>query len=145
MKTILFVCLCFSLASCARYSYETLPAERLHFGTKGGLHGELRAYILLLENRQLLFKDPLEDDLEKIGRVDASLMAEIERTLPQLAFEPSALGNYNAVLIHYTAEGMRDLQWSSPKGAPDEATQALFEALMAEVRRLRKTKKVSSN
>ncbi len=138
LKTLLFVFSCFFLAACSKYSYHSLPTECLHFGSKGGVAGELRTYILLLDNRRLFFKDPLKEEMEKIGRVNTALLRQVEEIIPNLPYDRSLPSNYNAVLRYYTEKGVRELQWLAPQGAPDEATQSLFEQLMGEARRLRK-------
>jgi hypothetical protein len=72
--------------SCQTYTLEKMPSDRLHFGNKGGITGELREYILLLDSGQLLFHDPLTDTYEKIGRIKKDRLASVAADVKALPF-----------------------------------------------------------
>ncbi len=103
------------------------------------MSGQVREYILLLDNGQLLFKDPLTNELEKIGRWNRTDLEEVKSRLRSLPFdEPPTPSNFNTIVAYHTNGQLQALQWSSPKEAVDERVQSFFEHLMAEVRHLRK-------
>ncbi len=143
MRYTSFLILLLCLLSCGpKYTLSDLPTERLHFGSKGGYTGELREYILLLNNGRLLFKDPLTDQMIKVARLDRKAIAHIQQQLDALPFDNSDTqpGNMNTVMAWHGAEEIKRLQWSSPNGAPSPQTQAFYEELMQTVRALRSSK-----
>lgn len=125
---------------CKQYTLENLPAERLRFGTKGGITGGAREYVLLLDNGQLLFDDEYTGKLEKVGKLNKAELLAVKADLANLSFakDGHVPGNYNTSL-QYHHEGRVDrLSWSRPGGSPSPAVKLCYDTLLAAVRRLRK-------
>jgi len=127
-----------SLFSCNRYSIDSLPDNRLHFGNSGGITGEIREYILLLDNGRILFDNRLTGEVEKIGKLSNPKLVEIRAEVDQIAFRtPSPRpANRNTEVTLYRAGTAKQMQWSDNQ-APDPAAGRCFEELMAEVRKMR--------
>ncbi|MEL6273723.1 MAG: hypothetical protein AAFQ37_02605 [Bacteroidota bacterium] len=142
MHKLSFLFLVLLVVGCQKYTADSLPPDRLHFGSKGGFTGEMREYILLLDKGRVLFHDPLTDRFEKVGKLDKDFLAKIQGELTALPFGAGAgrPGNINTQLVYHLRGEKQELQWSSPSGAPTPETQQCFEDLMAAVRVMRKTK-----
>lgn len=122
-----------------------LPADRLHFGSKGGFTGEFREYILSLDNGLLLFKEQLPGsenvELKKIGKIKKQRLKSIHQQLEKLDFKSkSRAANMNAMLTYHHGTEQQSLQWPAPDGAPTKEVQTLFEFLMEDARNLRSKK-----
>lgn len=124
---------------CQKYTIDTLPDNRLHFGNAGGYTGEIREYILLLNNGRVLFNNSITGELEKIGKLKKEELAVFLAEIDKIDFKAAANkpANRNTVLTRYSDGMAQPLQWSGPKNAPSKEAGACFQALMAKVRALR--------
>lgn len=135
---VLYLFLLLSFFSCNRYSIDSLPDNRLHFGNSGGVTGEIREYILLLDNGRILFDNRLTEEVEKIGKLSKTKLAEVRAEVDRISFRtPSPRpANRNTEVTLYRDGTSRQMQWSGNQ-APDPAAGRCFEELMAEVRAMR--------
>lgn len=139
MRCTILLCLCGLFFGCNKYTIEKLPEERLHFGNAGGFTGEIREYILLLDNGRILFNNRETGQLEKIGKLKKEGLAATRTELAAIDFSTAQNkpGNMNTLLEYHVNGGVKSMQWSGPKNAPDQAAGACFQQLMASVRALR--------
>ncbi|MEM9837252.1 MAG: hypothetical protein AAF828_12155 [Bacteroidota bacterium] len=138
MKYLLFLLILLTGLGCQQYTLEKLPENRLHFGNTGGVTGELREYILLLDSGRLLFHDPLTDEVERVGKLKKEQLANVTQELEKVSFaQRGPAANRNTVLIYYHDGQKEEVQWNGPQSAPSPATQACFEDLMTMVREIR--------
>jgi len=138
---ILLLLLLCCTTSCKQYTPENLPEARLHFGSKGGMAGGDREYILLLDKGKLLFSDEYGSELETVGRFTKEELAAVTADLAGMSFskKENPPGNYNTSLAYHHDGGIDRLRWSQPGGAPTPEVKTCYNHLMAAVRRLRKT------
>ena len=131
------------LTNCQKYTVDKLPEERLHFGNAGGITGEIREYILLLDNGHILFDNQTSGELEKIGKMKKEGLMALKKELASIDFSSSQNkpANMNTLLSLHSDGKTQSLQWSGPKNAPSEAAGHCFQQLMATVRALRQAKK----
>jgi len=129
------------LVSCKQYTPDNLPAERLRFGSKGGITGGAREYVLLLENGRLLFDDELTGKLDNLGKLTKEELQAVRADLRDINFAKTgnAPGNFNTSLQYYHAGTVDKMSWSQPGGAPTTTVKDCYTGLMAAVRRIRKT------
>lgn len=128
------------LVSCKTYTVDTLPDNRFHFGNSGGVTGEIREYVLLLDSGQVLFDNRLAGEIEKIGRLSKEKLEAVRLEVDQIGFRTPAPrpANRNTEVTLYRNGKARQMQWSGAN-SPDPAAARCFEELMAEVRRMRGT------
>lgn len=131
------------LTSCQKYTVDKLPEERLHFGNSGGFTGEIREYILLMDNGRILFDNQTTGELEKIGKMKKEGLLALKAELAKIDFAMAGNkpANMNTLLALHSGGQTQSLQWSGPKNAPSEAAGQCFQQLMATVRALREAKK----
>lgn len=127
-----------ALLGCQKYTVDTLPDNRLHFGNSGGVTGEIREYVLLLDSGKILFDNRLEEKVEKIGKLSKEKLAAVRSEVDNINFQsPSPRpANRNTEVTLYRAGISQQMQWSG-RNAPDEAAARCFDELMAEVRNMR--------
>ncbi|TXF88616.1 hypothetical protein FUA23_14210 [Neolewinella aurantiaca] len=135
LPLLLFTC-------CQKYTVNKLPDNRLHFGNAGGYTGEIREYIFLLDNGQVLFKNRDTGELEKIGKLKKEERMVFIAELDRINFKASSrkAANMNTMMTRYTEGAAEKLQWSGPRSAPSPEAGAFFQTLMAKVRALREEK-----
>lgn len=130
----------FLLSACQTYTVANLPDNRLHFGNSGGVTGEIREYILLLDSGKILFDNRLSGEVEKVGKLSKEKLAAVRLEVEKIEFRTPAPrpANRNTEVTLYKNGESRQMQWSG-QNAPDPAASRCFEELMAEVRALRGT------
>lgn len=140
MRILALLALLLLLLGCQKYTIDTLPDNRLHFGNSGGFTGEIREYVLLLDNGKILFDNQLDGKMEKIGKVSKEKLAAVSAEVAEINFKVPAPrpANRNTAVTLYRNGEARQLQWAG-KAAPDAAAGRCFTELMAEVRRMRGT------
>ena len=141
MRRYLFLLLSICcVAGCKSYTVETLPDNRFHFGNSGGFTGEIREYVLLLDNGQVLFDNRTTGEVEKIGRLSKEKLAAVRSEVDQISFRTPAPrpANRNTEVTLYRNGETRQMQWSG-QNAPDPNAARCFEELMKEVRIMRGT------
>ncbi|MFK8162883.1 MAG: hypothetical protein AB8H12_10515 [Lewinella sp.] len=134
------------LASCQKYTLDKLPEERLHFGNAGGFTGEIREYILLMDNGRILFDNQTTGKLEKIGKMKKEGLLALKAELASIDFNAGSNkpANMNTLLSLHAGGKTQSLQWAGPKNAPSEAARHCFQQLMTTVRALREAKQSKS-
>jgi hypothetical protein len=127
------------LTGCQKYTVDKLPEERLHFGNAGGITGEIREYILLMNNGRILFDNQTTGELEKIGKMKKEGLRTLKAELATVDFAAAQTkpANMNTMLALHTGGKTQQLQWSGPKNAPSEAAGHCFQELMGTVRAMR--------
>lgn len=143
MRLLTFLAPLLLFLSCQKYTIDTLPEERLHFGNSGGFTGEIREYILLLGSGHILFNNQETGELEKIGKLKKEALSATKAELASIDFAggQNKPGNMNTMLAYHVGDTVKTLHWSGPKNAPDEAAGECFQHLMASVRALREAQK----
>ena len=138
MRLLTFLGALLLLLGCQKYTVDTLPDNRLHFGNSGGFTGEIREYVLLLDSGRVLFDNKLEGKVEKIGTLKKEKFEAVKAEISKIDFSRPAPrpANMNTAVTLYRRGEARQLQWSGTN-APDEAAGRCFENLMAAVRVMR--------
>ncbi|MEO0733181.1 MAG: hypothetical protein AAFZ52_10120 [Bacteroidota bacterium] len=142
MRAFITACLlCLLALGCQQYTADNLPLDRLRFGTKGGITGGGREYILLLDSGRLLFDGEYANKLEKVGKLTKTELAAVRADLNRIDFTTakSPANNYTTSLVYYHAGTADQLAWRRPGTAPSPEAETCYELLMTAVRRLRKT------
>ncbi|MEL7159589.1 MAG: hypothetical protein AAFN92_02430 [Bacteroidota bacterium] len=141
MRTFTTACLLVLLAlGCQKYTVDNLPAEHLRFGTKGGVTGGGREYVLLLDSGRLLFDGEYSDELEKVGKLTKAELTAVRADLTKIDFSAKSLpNNYTTSLVYHHDGAEERLAWRRPGDAPSPVADECYDHLMAAVRRLRKT------
>lgn len=129
------------VSGCQQYTPDNLPEERLRFGSKGGILGGGREYVLLLKNGKLLFDDEYTGKLEKVGQLNKAELAAVRANLASMNFPKSDTtpGNYNTSLTYHHDGVVEKHSWKQPGGATSPGLKNCYNSLMTAVRRLRKT------
>ena len=129
----------FLFLGCQKYTVEKLPDNRLHFGNAGGFTGEIREYILLLDNGRILFNNRTTGELEKIGKLKKEELVVFQAEIDKINFQatPNKPANMNTMMTRYSGGLAQPLNWSGPSNAPSKDAGACFQALMAQVRAMR--------
>lgn len=127
------------LLGCQKFTVEKLPDSRIHFGNAGGYTGEIREYILLLDNGRILFNNRTSGELEKIGKLKKEELMVFRTEIDKINFKatPNKPANMNTMMTRYSGGLAQPLQWSGPQSAPSKEAGDCFQALMAKVRALR--------
>lgn len=138
MRHLSYLILLLSLLGCQKYTSDTLPDNRLHFGSSGGFSGEIREYVLLLDSGRILFDNQLTGEVEKIGKLSKEKFAAVQQEVAAINFSGPAPrpANRNIAVTLYRDGTAHQLQWAG-SNAPDAAAGRCFTELMAEVRRMR--------
>jgi hypothetical protein len=139
VRYFLLLSLCFSFLGCQKYAMDKLPDNRVHFGNSGGFTGEIREYILILDNGQILFNNQVTEELEKIGKLKKEELGVFLTEIDKINFQatPNKPANMNTMMTRYAGGLAQPLLWSGPKNAPSKEAGACFQALMAKVRAFR--------
>ena len=128
--------------SCQKYTVDRLPPERLHFASGGGFTGQVKEYILILNNGTVLSRDAADEDrLVRLGALDKAELSQIGTMLAGIDFGEASAGNStgnvtNSLTYYHDDQGDR-LNWSSSGPAPTTDAGKLYKQLMAQVTRLR--------
>ena len=140
MRMLPLLCL-LCLLGCQKYTTDTLPDNRLHFGNSGGFNGQIREYVLLLDNGQILFDNRLQGEIEKIGKLSKEKLAAVRAEVDNIRFQTPAPrpANRNTEVTLYRDGVSKQMQWSG-NNAPDAVAGRCFTELMGEVRRMRGTR-----
>jgi len=142
LRAIFYLLLAALLAAgCKQYTPDNLPADHVRFGSKGGITGGGRQYVLLLNNGRLLFDDEYSGKLEKVGKLTKAELAEVGAELAGITFpkNDASPGNYNTSLTYHHDGLTEKISWKQPGGAPTSELKNCYTSLMTAVRRLRKT------
>lgn len=139
---ILFLLLSCCFTGCKQYTPENLPEDRIHFGSKGGITGGAREYVLLLDKGKLLFSDEYSEKMEVVGKFTREELAAVKADLATMAFskELSTPANYNTLMAYHHDGRVDHMRWSQPAGPATKEAKTCYNDLMKAVRRLRKTK-----
>jgi len=142
LRAIFYLLLAALLApGCKQYTPDNLPANHVRFGSKGGITGGGREYVLLLDNGRLLFDDEYTGKLEKVGKLTKAELAAVGAELAEMDFpkNDAAPGNYNTSMTYHHDGTTEKISWKQPGGAPTDELKTCYNSLMTAVRRLRKT------
>ena len=140
MRILIYLAPLLLLLGCQKYTTDTLPDNRLHFGNSGGFSGEIREYVLLLDSGKILFDNQQEGKVEKIGKLSKEKFAALRVEIAEINFAGPAPrpANRNTAVTLYRNGEAHQLQWAGTN-APDAAAGRCFTELMAEVRKMRGT------
>ncbi len=127
-KTLTLLTLLIFFAACSKkYTAETLPSQRLQFGTGGGFTGQQNAY-LLLDNGQIFKQKDLDgkkfEALGKIPKSVASAFYKQCKTYDKLKVNrPADL--YNFITLKNDSTNLK-WQWGNGTTVKDSTVNALF-------------------
>ena len=127
-KTLTLLTLLIFFAACSKkYTAETLPSQRLQFGTGGGFTGQQNAY-LLLDNGQIFKQKDLDgkkfEALGKIPKNVASALYKQCKTYDKLKVNrPADL--YNFITLKNDSTNLK-WQWGNGTTVKDSTVNALF-------------------
>ncbi len=124
---LLLVSLAFFAACSKKYTAETLPSQRLQFGTGGGFTGQQNAY-LLLDNGQIFKQKDLDgkkfEALGKIPKSVASTLYKQCKTYEKLRVNrPADL--YHFITLKNDSTNLK-WQWGDGTTVKDSTVNALF-------------------
>ena len=124
---LLLVFLSFFTACSKKFTAETLPSQRLQFGTGGGFTGQQNAY-LLLENGQIFKQKDLDGKkFEALGKIPTSLAKTVYKqckTYEKVKLNrPSDL--YHFISLKNDSTNLK-WQWGENLTVKDSAVNSLF-------------------
>lgn len=124
---ILLVFLSFLAACSKKYTAETIPSQRLQFGTGGGFTGQQNAY-LLLENGQIFKQKDLEGKkFETLGKIPVSLaktMYKQAKTYEKVKLNRTA-DLYHFITLKNDSTNLK-WQWGENLTVKDSTLNSLF-------------------
>ncbi|MGB6152468.1 MAG: hypothetical protein WBG48_10785 [Pricia sp.] len=119
-----------------KYTYETLPQERLEFGQGGGMAGEIRTYTLL-ENGQVFVHNSITGTSEELEALAPERAREFFTELDGLSFKTISFdhpGNRYYFLGRITEEGEHRTVWGSEDHKAPGQIKKVYNALMATIK-----------
>jgi hypothetical protein len=127
-KTLLFLALLSFLACSKKYTAETIPAERLQFGTGGGFTGQQTIYVLL-SNGQIFKQKGLDGKkFESIGKVKKAAAKQLyERCSAYQKVKLDRPADMNHFVGMHNDSTKFNWQWGANLNTKDSTVNSMFQ------------------